>query len=287
MPGGKRRMSGQQSPIRVNQPLRPPLRRVARDAVAPSPAWPSFTGNAQLVGTSSAGVTVYVDPSLGDAGMQNARDLLGGADAVVQQNNTIFGITGGAVDVIVFALNGLTDGTGGADHDGCDFKTGNAIEVDASFGNSPRVIALFEAELSECAMSGRLCGLSTGEALSRWCATVVGSNVLADFATAPHWAQNGMPNWVDQTAPTDTDPDSTGCGMAFLSWLMSEGHALAQIAQAMVGLGNPGTLADLYAQLTGDAASNAWPKLSAAVAALPGGVTTDDPFNGLSGGAQA
>jgi hypothetical protein len=214
--------------------------------------------------------------------MQNARDLLAAADSVVEQNNAIFGITGGPVDVIVFALNGQTDGTGGADHNGCDFQTGNAIEVDASYGNSTRVIALFEAELSECAMGGNLCGLSTGEALSRWCAAVVGSNALADFATAPQWAQDGMPNWVDQTDQTDQSADSTGCGMAFLSWIISQGHSLSQVAQTMVGLGDSGTLAELYGRLTGDAPGNAWPKFSAAVNALPGGVTTDDPFNALS-----
>jgi hypothetical protein len=50
----------------------------------------------------------------------------------------------------------------------------------------------------------------------------------------------------------------------------------------MVALGDSGTLAALYAQLTGDAATNAWPKFQAAVQALPGGVTSDDPFNGFS-----
>jgi hypothetical protein len=90
-----------------------------------------------------------------------------------------------------------------------------------------------------------------------------------------------MPNWVDTAEPTDQDPDSTGCGMAFLSWLLSQGHTLPQIAQAMVGLGDSGTLAQLYAQITSDSAGNAWAKFSAAVNALPGGVTTDDPFNGM------
>jgi hypothetical protein len=139
---------------------------------------------------------------------------------------------------------GATHGTGGADHGGCDFTTGNAIEVDASFGAPSRVIASFEAELSECAMNGNLCGYSTGEALSRWCAAVVSSNALSDFATAPAWAQAGMPNWVDQTEQTDQSANSTGCGMAF-----------------------------------GDASMNAWPKFQAAVQALPGGVTTDNPFD--------
>jgi hypothetical protein len=150
--------------------------------------------------------------------------------------------------------------------------------VDASFGNSARVYALFEAELSECSMNGNLCGLSTGEALSRWCATFVGNNALSDFATAPQWAQDGEPDFVNKTDPTDQNADSTGCGMAFLSWLMSQGHSLDKIAPAMVALGDSGTLAQLYAELTSDASSNAWPKFKSAIQALPNGVTSDNPF---------
>jgi hypothetical protein len=263
-------------------PFRPPLQRIAPSATSTTPAWPSYTGTSQLVGTSTSGVTVYVDPTLGAQALQNAQDLLAAADRVVEQNNAIFAISGGPVDAIVFAVNGQTDGTGGADHDGCDFATGNAIEVDASYGNSTRVVALFEAELSECAMNGQLCGYSNGEALSRWCAAVVGSNALADFATAPQWVQDGMPDWVDQTEHTDQDPDSIGCGMAFLSWLVSQGHSLSQVAQTMVSLGDGGTLAELYARLTGNAATEAWSSFSSAVNALPGGVTSDDPFDALA-----
>lgn len=172
------------------------------DNPAPTPSWPSFTGTAQYVGTSPSGrVTVYVDPTLGQPALQNAQDLIHDADRVVAANDAIFGTTGGPVSVIVFALGGKTDGTGGADHGGCDYTTGAAIEVCASFGNSPRVSALFEAELSECSMNGNLCGESTGEALSRWCAAVVGNNALSDFATAPTWAQDGMPDYVSQTDP--------------------------------------------------------------------------------------
>src|SRR5579863_7269947 len=196
------------------------------------PAWPNYTGTSQFVGTSPSGsVNVYVDPTLGAPGLQNAQDLVNDADRVANSNDAIFGTTGGAVSVIVYALGGVTDGTGGADHCGCDYNTGNAIEVCASFGNSARVSALFEAELSECSMGGNLCGVSTGEALSRWCAAVVGNNALSDFATAPQWSQDGMPDYVDQTEPTDQDGDSIGCGMAFLSWLLSQGYTLAQIAR--------------------------------------------------------
>ena len=268
----------------ARHPLVPPT---ATPAPAPAaraaagPAWPTYTGTAQLLGTSTSGVSVYVDPSLGQAALQNAQDLLADADRVVQANNTIFNIAGEPVDVIVFALGGQTNGTGGADHGGCTFADGNAIEVDASFGNSARVSALFEAELSECAMNGQLCGESSGEALSRWCAAVVGNNALADFATAPVWAQDGMPDWVDQTEPTDQDADSTGCGMAFLSWVLSQGHSLAEVAPAMVALGDSGTLAQLYSQLTGNPTTDAWSRFTAAIDALPGGVTSDDPFNAL------
>jgi hypothetical protein len=257
------------------------------DAVSASssaPKWPSYTGTSQLVGTSPSGrVTVYVDPSLGQQALQNAQDLLNDADRVVTANDAIFGTTGGPVSAIVFALGGATDGTGGADHMSCDYTTGNAIEVDASYGNSARVSALFEAELSECSMNGNLCGESTGEALSRWCAAIIGNNALSDFATAPQWVQDGSADWVDQTEDTDQDGDSIGCGMAFLSWLMSKGYNIDKIAPAMVALGDSGTLAQLYAQLTSDAATNAWSNFQTAIQNLPNGVTSDDPFGALSG----
>ena len=262
--------------------LRPPEDAAKKKKKSTAPHWPTYKGASQLVATSASHVTVYVDPSLGAPALQNAHDLLAAADSVVKQNNAFFGITGGAVDVILFALDGATDGTGGADHNGCDFTSGKEIEVDVSYGAPERIAALFEAELSECAMNGDLCGLSTGEALSRWCAAVVSNNALAEFATAPTWAQDGMANWVDQTNQTDQDSDSTGCGMAFLSWLMSQGYTLERIAPVMVALGNPGTLAQLYAKLTGDAATNAWKKFEAAIKALAGGVTNDDPFKALA-----
>src|ERR1700752_96170 len=112
-----------------------------------TPSWPSYQGTSQLVGTSPSGrVTVYVDPSLGQQALQNARDLLNDADRIVTANDGIFGTTGGPVNAIVFALGGATDGTGGADHMGCDYTTGAQIEVCAALGNSMRCPALFEAE---------------------------------------------------------------------------------------------------------------------------------------------
>jgi len=254
----------------------------------PAPAWPIYTGQATYVGTSPSGrVVVYVDPTLGTDGLQNATDLVNDADRIVAQNDSFFGDSGASVSAIVYALSGATDGTGGADHGACDYVNGAAIEVDASFGASLRCSALFEAELSECNMGGNLCGESTGEGLSRWCAMAVSSNALSDFATAPTWAADGAPNFVDTTDPTDQNADAIGCTMAFLSWLLSQGFTFPAVCQSMLALGDGGTLGALYAALTDDDAANAWAKFSAAVSALPFGVVSDDPFGGMPAPAPA
>ena len=265
----------------AKHPLRHP-KVVERLAAAPS--WPSYTGVSTLVATTADGrASIYYDPSLGAAGLQNATDLLADAPRVMSMNDATFGVAGGHMDVIVFALGGATDGTGGADHLGCSFTDGAQIEVCASFGSSARVSALFEAEASEDQMGGNLCGTSTGEALSRWCAIVVSNNALADFATAPQWAADGMPNFVDTVDPTDQNADSTGCGMAFISWLMTipPKPTLGPIARMMVTAGDSGTLSALYATLTGNDPAKAWADFQAAIAALPNGVTSDDPFGAL------
>jgi hypothetical protein len=257
-------------------------------------SWPSFTGTATLIGSSLDGrATIYVD-NLGPPALENGKSLLTDAPRVIAFNDNIFGTNSGFVNVILFALGGATDGTGGADHMACTYADGGNLEVDFAFGQPARVSALFEAELSECNMNGRLCGVSTGEALSRWCAAVVSHNALADFSTAPAWFNDGMKNWVDHTEMTDRSPYSTGCGMAFLSWLMHRGSTLSQIARAMVKLGTAGTLAQLYEVLRpkiagpawsmGDCwrrkgGSKVWRDFAAACRALPGGVTNDDPFD--------
>jgi len=253
------------------------------DNGAAQPKWVNFRGQATLVGTSpSRRVTVYVDSELGDKGQQNAEDLLSDADRVVQANDHFFGTSAGSINVILWALDDKTDGTGGADHRACDYVVGQDIEVCASFGRSDRLRALLEAELSECNMGGNLCGVSTGEALSRWCAASVSDDALGDFASAPTWAKDA-PNFADfvnKTDPSDENKVSIGCGMAFISWLLSQNIALSSVAQGLVALGAGGTFAQLYANLTGNDHKTAWPKFVAALRALPG-VTSDDPFGAI------
>jgi hypothetical protein len=133
---------------------------------------------------------------------------------------------------------------------GCDYVIGNDIEVCAAFGNSARVSALFEAQLSEWNMGGNLCGVNTGEALSRWCAASVSNNALSDFATAPR--------------------------------LLSQNFALSTIAQGLVTLDANGTFAQLYGNLTNNDPNTAFLTFLGAVQGLNGGVTSDDPFGALA-----
>lgn len=243
--------------------------------------WPSYTGTATEVGVSADGLTtVFYDASLGASALACGQALLTAAPSINTGNAALFGTATGTTNVIVFALGNATDGTGGADHDGCDFSTGQNIEVCVDFANPGFCGSLYEAELSENMMGGNLCGQSNGEALSRWSAMVIAPNSeLASFASAPVWASAGFPNWVDTTENTDQDYNSIGCGMAFISWMLSKGIKFPTIAQEMVKLG-PGanTLAAMYNAVTNTVGSP-WATFLAACQATT--ITSDDPFNGL------
>ena len=66
--------------------------------------------------------------------------------------------------------------------------------------------------------------------------------------------------------------------MAFISWLLSKGYTLAQIAQQMVTDGDAGAFAALYGTLTSDNPANARPGFLYDVNGLPSGVNSDNPF---------
>src|ERR1700726_4287247 len=97
----------QETSVKTHHPLKKTPVAARRLAV---PQWPSFRGTSQYVGTSpTARVAVYVDPTLGQQGMQNARDLLDDADRIAAANDGLFGTSGRPVSVIVFPLGGGTD----------------------------------------------------------------------------------------------------------------------------------------------------------------------------------
>jgi hypothetical protein len=223
-------------------------------------------------------VTVYYDPDLGDPGQSLAAQLLNAAAGPYDDMQNFFGITGGAVNVIIAPLSGNNDGSGGAYHYGCDFAAGGTMYLDATFAGPTDPVSLevglYVAELSESFMgpqgAGWDCGFSNGEGLSRFCAEQeTPPGTLDAFATGPAWAQANFPDWVTQTEQTDRDAVSTGCAIVYIYWMCSLGYTIPQIVQA-----GGDTLSANYETLTGN--TSAYEDLLAAVSGLS--VTSDNPF---------
>src|SRR5262252_407570 len=237
-----------------------------------------FDYPATQVGVAGS-VTVAYDPTLGTQGKNLATNLLNVAAGPYQQMQRIFGITGGAVTVIVAPLSGHNDGSGGAYHYGCDFTSGGVLYVDATFANTAAnpldlEVGLYIAELSEAFMGaqgkGWGCGSSNGEGLSRYLAQNSSPGVMPTWGiTGPSWANAGFPDWVTKTEGTDRNYVSTGCAVVYLYWMRSMGYTISQIVQA-----GGSTLSDNYKGLTGK--TTAYNDLVAAVKGLS--ITTDNPF---------
>ncbi len=230
-----------------------------------------------LVGVSGS-TTVYYDPVLGAKGLANAQFLLVRVDAAYQVCQGYYGIPGSPVNLIVAPLSGQNDGSGGAYHYACQFQGGSDLYVDAAYADPMMDMGLFVAELSECFMGpqarGFDCGSSNGEALSRFHASLASGGAngsLAAFLTAPTWDQAGRPDFITNTASSDQNDSATGCGVLYLWWMVSQGYTPAQITQA-----GGTTFAANYHTLTGK--TTALADFMAAVAGLPNGVTSDDPW---------
>jgi hypothetical protein len=211
-----------------------------KNLAAGAPA--AFDFPTQLVGATPDGkVTVYYDPSLGQPGAQLAQQVLTTVAKTYADCQMFFNTPGEPINVIIAAVNNVTDGSGGAYHNSCWD-----------------------------------CGASNGEALSRFLAQQTSGGpdgALAEYATGPQWDAVGRPNWIDATAPTDQDAVSTGCGVVYLYWMLGRGFTPNQITQA----GCPdGTLRSNYAALTGK--TSAWTDFEAALAGLSGAIVSDDPW---------
>jgi len=234
---------------------------------------------ATKVGAAGSATVLYAS-SLGDQGAKLASQLLSSVLSPYNNLQTLFGIPGGAVNVIIAPLSGRNDGSGGAYHYGCDFTSGGDLYLDATFASATAnpldlEIGLYVAELSESFMGpqnkGWGCGFSNGEALSRFCAEqATPAGTLAAFTTGPAWDQAGRPDWVSKTEQTDGDNVSTGCGIVYIYWMLSLGFSASKITQA-----GGATLSANYQALTGKA--TAYQDLLAALAGVT--ISSDNPFS--------
>jgi hypothetical protein len=102
-------------------------------------------------------ITVFYDPSLGPQGLSLATQMLNVVMGPYKDMQTVFGVSGGPVSVVIAPLSGNNDGSGGAYHYGCDFTSGGVLYLDATFANTTAnpldlEVALYVAELSEAFM---------------------------------------------------------------------------------------------------------------------------------------
>jgi len=92
------------------------------------------------------------------------------------------------------------------------------------------------------------CGASNGEGLSR----VLANDILpgaepADFVSSNVWLNQGRPDYVNVTDPTDQNYVSIGCSVLFLNWLCFQ---LNFTWQQIIAAGAD-TLGGVYTNLTG------------------------------------
>jgi acid phosphatase type 7 len=235
--------------------------------------WPSFTGSSRLLG-KTLNFTLYTDTSLGSRNDAMAPAILKNLEVDYNALSSYYGLRVPPFNIVMFALGGQTDGTGGADLAACDATN---IEVDVSLDSPERVSALVAVEQAHVfqTLHNKVvnCGYSNGEGLFRALGESLHPGALSDFATAPQWAQDGMPDFINKTDQTDQNADSTGAAVLFYNWLHYQlGYSWEQIVRA----GAP-TLAETYRKLT-NGKTSAFEDLMAAIQALPNGVTNDNPF---------
>lgn len=253
------------------------LKKGKKAALPPKKAG-GFDYPTQLVGTSAwkgddgQPVTVYYDPNTGADGKAVAQYVLDHIDDVMASCDFWFGVKGRGGNVIV------APDFGGAYHYGCDFDSGGDWYL--SLSDKDTTVGLAVAEITESYMGlqakGWNCGGSGGEALSRVLAEIAtggATGAMIDYSAGPSW--NGA-NWIDRDSGTDQDYPSTGCGVLYLWWMLSQGHTIEAITQAGE---SGGVLAGNYRTLTGK--TTAWTDFKAAVAAVggAGSFDNDNPFN--------
>ena len=229
---------------------------------------------------STAHFNVYYNPPLGAAGQRIANGVLGVCERDYRLLSRIFsGITPASLPVNII-LARLPQG--GAYHYGCaattiysDVRTAPSVApVFSSFLALAELVEVFEANQGR----GWNCGASNGEGLSRVLATARYPRQIAGFATAATWLNQGRPDFVNRTDPTDGNPLSTGCAVLFLNYLRYQLNYRWRDIVAAAGQ----TLSVTYMRLTGDA-SNPFPPFKALLAAnFPPGqqavLNTDNPF---------
>jgi hypothetical protein len=232
---------------------------------------------------STAHFAVYYETALGSAGAQVAGQVLGKVEADYARLSQLFGDVTLAqpFNVVIAAIGGAQDGTGGAYHMGCDdqtlyvdIKTKPHIDSDrSSFFVVTQAVDVFAAAQGKHAD----CGTSYGAALKRVLATELYPKEIAEFSTAAYWLDGARADCVSVNDKTDLNTGATGCAVLFLNYL----HTQLNIAWERILHAGGATPAETYANL--GLGSDAFARFRALIdrhfpPGKPSGLTTDNPF---------
>jgi len=229
---------------------------------------------------STAHFNVYYSRPLGTVGQRIAGAVLSVCERDYARISRIFGVAtpaGLPINIILADLSPARAYHYGNDATTlyCGVKTTPAVvPAFSSFLALTQLVEVFEASQGQ----GWDCGASNGEGLSRVLATERYPRQIMGFATAAAWLNEGRPDFVNRTDPTDRNPISTGCAVLFLNYLR---HQLNYRWRDIVAAAGP-TLSMTYLRLTGDA-SNPFPSFAALLASrFPAGrqavFKVDNPF---------
>jgi len=164
---------------------------------------------------------VYYQPALGSAGAEVAQGVVAVCESDLAKLKAWFGgITPSRFpfNVIIAKLQG-----GGSYHYGCagvdiycDVRLTPSVDpLFTEFLNISEIVEVFGAAYG----AGWGCKRSKGEGLSRVLAAELYPSELGKFATAHYWLDGARPDFVNATAPTDTNPVANGCSVLFLNYL--------------------------------------------------------------------
>ena len=216
--------------------------------------------------------------TLGAEGPAVAQQLAARAE---QDFTTLQGYFGGITPASLPFQIRITPGNSGASHMSC---LGTQLSIgarSAPAGDPAFINSLVVAEEDEVFMAtfgrGWDCGASNGEGLSRVLANDLYPGAEpAGFVSAPVWLDQGRPDFVNTTDPTDTNYVSIGCSVLFLNWLRFQ---LGHTWQAIIAAGAP-TLAQTYTNLgeAGDGWARFRDLMQQRFPQSPSGLTSDNPF---------
>jgi hypothetical protein len=225
--------------------LLPPGREIPQIQVAAQAA--EFHYPTTLRG-STANFNIYYNPNLASSGQAIADGVLATCE---RDYSIISGYFGGITPpelsfnvIIASEVLGAYHADCKSTDIYCQAVTTPGLNIDfARFSLFAEVVEVFSAVQAR----GWNCLASNGEGLSRVLATAHYPAELGYFYSAATWLNEGRPDFINVTDPSDNDYLSIGCAVLFLNYLRYQlNFAWNEIVQG----GGP-TLAQTYSNLTG------------------------------------